>query len=255
MVPKPEVTALDVLYAQQQYDEDFHMNGFTPKSLEKQLREKGFKHFIVTTPSFLILMRAWKTKSAEGQPGDGFERLAGQGAVGQEDGEGKIKRLAFLLFLLLVPILYGATVTLNGACNFGFGADNAGAVLVDGDIGPQGKICQLANNATLDRDRRHCGRRHARGHRAALQAERGLDRRSDLEPALHRIVGRVRVLAGDLFDFDRRHGDLQRDASEYGASKRRLDSDQDKLQRGGRCGEKINGGGDLDVLKWLGQIA
>ena len=62
MVPKVEVTALDVLYAQQQYDEDFHMNGFTPKSLEKQLREKGFKHFIVTTPSFLILMRAWKTK-------------------------------------------------------------------------------------------------------------------------------------------------------------------------------------------------
>ena len=48
-----------------------------------------------------------------------------------------------------MPILYGATVTLNGACNFGFGADNAGAVLVDGDIGPQGKICQLANNATL----------------------------------------------------------------------------------------------------------
>jgi hypothetical protein len=60
------------------------------------------------------------------------------------------------------------------------------------------------------------------------------------------------VLAGDLFDFDRRHGDLQRHASEYGAFERRLDSDKDKLQRGGRCGEKNNGGGDMDLLIWYG---
>ncbi len=62
MIPKPEVTALDVLYAQQQYDEDFHMNGFTPKSLETMLRQKGFKHFVIDTPSFLISIRAWRKK-------------------------------------------------------------------------------------------------------------------------------------------------------------------------------------------------
>ena len=61
MIPKPAVTALDVLYAQQQYDEDFHMNGWTPKTLEAALRQKGFKRFAVDTPSFLIAMRAWRT--------------------------------------------------------------------------------------------------------------------------------------------------------------------------------------------------
>jgi predicted SAM-dependent methyltransferase len=60
MIPKPEVTALDVLYAQQQYDEDFHMNGWTVKTLERELRKKGFKYFSHTTPSFLIAMRAWR---------------------------------------------------------------------------------------------------------------------------------------------------------------------------------------------------
>jgi hypothetical protein len=62
MVPVPAVSALDVLYAQQAYDEDYHMNGWTPKTLEKALREKGFKHFVIDTPSFLISMRAWKIK-------------------------------------------------------------------------------------------------------------------------------------------------------------------------------------------------
>ena len=62
MVPKVEVSALDVFYAQQQYPEDFHMNGWTPKTLEKALRDKGFKHFIVDTPSFLISIRAWRIK-------------------------------------------------------------------------------------------------------------------------------------------------------------------------------------------------
>ena len=56
------ITAMDVVYAQQQYAEDFPKNGFTPKSLEKILREKGFKHFMVETPAFHIFMRAWKTK-------------------------------------------------------------------------------------------------------------------------------------------------------------------------------------------------
>jgi ubiquinone/menaquinone biosynthesis C-methylase UbiE len=65
MVAKPEVSALDVLYAQQQYAEDFHMNGWTPKTLEKALRDKGFKEFIVDTPSFLISIRAWRVKPKE----------------------------------------------------------------------------------------------------------------------------------------------------------------------------------------------
>lgn len=62
MVAKQEVSALDVLYAQQQYAEDFHQNGWTPKTLEKALRDKGFKEFVIDTPSFLISMRAWKIK-------------------------------------------------------------------------------------------------------------------------------------------------------------------------------------------------
>lgn len=74
MVPKVEVSALDVFYAQQQYPEDFHMNGWTPKSLEKALRDKGFKHFIVDTPSFLISMRAWKIKPNEKKATNGRKR-------------------------------------------------------------------------------------------------------------------------------------------------------------------------------------
>jgi hypothetical protein len=62
MVPKPEVSALDVFYAQQQYAEDFHMNGWTPKTLWQALKDKGFKYYIVDTPSFLISIRAWKVK-------------------------------------------------------------------------------------------------------------------------------------------------------------------------------------------------
>jgi ubiquinone/menaquinone biosynthesis C-methylase UbiE len=62
MVPKREVSALDVFYAQQQYPEDFHMNGWTPKTLEAALREKGFKHVITDTPSYLLVARAWRKK-------------------------------------------------------------------------------------------------------------------------------------------------------------------------------------------------
>lgn len=65
MVPKVEVSALDVFYAQQAYAEDFHQNGWTPKTLEKALRDKGFKHFAIDTPSFLIAMRAWRVKPKE----------------------------------------------------------------------------------------------------------------------------------------------------------------------------------------------
>jgi len=68
MVPKAEVTALDVLYAQQQYAEDFHMNGWTPKTLEAALRAKGFKYFETTTPNFLISMRAMRVKPKESKP-------------------------------------------------------------------------------------------------------------------------------------------------------------------------------------------
>ena len=55
----------------------------------------------------------------------------------------------FYLLIPLLPFLLGATRTLNGGCSFTFGADNASAVLVDLDIGPQGRLCEVPDNATL----------------------------------------------------------------------------------------------------------
>jgi methyltransferase family protein len=63
--PKENVTALDVLYGQQSYDEDFHYNGWTRKILEATLKKKGFKHFEFTSPGYAIAVRAWRKKPKE----------------------------------------------------------------------------------------------------------------------------------------------------------------------------------------------
>ena len=55
----------------------------------------------------------------------------------------------FLLLIAVVPILLAAsTRTLNGGCSIVFGSNN-GSALVDADLGPQGSLCQVPDNATL----------------------------------------------------------------------------------------------------------
>ena len=60
--PLAVMQALDVFYAQQSYDLDYHKNGFTPKLIEALLRKLGFKHIILDTPDYHIYIRAWKIK-------------------------------------------------------------------------------------------------------------------------------------------------------------------------------------------------
>lgn len=54
------VNALDVLYGQQKYSEDFHKGGFTPKYLRQLLDKRGFKKIDIDTPGFNIVCNAWK---------------------------------------------------------------------------------------------------------------------------------------------------------------------------------------------------
>jgi predicted SAM-dependent methyltransferase len=56
------VDAFDVFYGQQSNEGDFHMNGFTPKILEKMLKDRGFKKIELDTPAFHIRVSAWRTK-------------------------------------------------------------------------------------------------------------------------------------------------------------------------------------------------
>jgi len=53
---------LDVLYAQQTYDLDYHKTGFTPASLKALLQKIGFKHILIETPDYHIYARAWRVK-------------------------------------------------------------------------------------------------------------------------------------------------------------------------------------------------
>jgi len=49
---------LNVLYGQQEYPENFHKNGFTPKTLGEALKKLGFKKQQVDTQGYNIIMRA-----------------------------------------------------------------------------------------------------------------------------------------------------------------------------------------------------
>src|SRR5690242_7693363 len=53
-----------------------------------------------------------------------------------------------ILFLFVAIDAYGASRTLNGGCSFVFG-DESGSALTDGQLGPQGKLCQVPDNAVL----------------------------------------------------------------------------------------------------------
>lgn len=57
---KTGVGALDVLYGQQKYDDDYHMNGFTPARLTDTLKSRGFKKIDLDTPAYHIVCRAWR---------------------------------------------------------------------------------------------------------------------------------------------------------------------------------------------------
>lgn len=60
-----------------------------------------------------------------------------------------MRTIGIILLLLVCSVVYGATPrTLNGGCSFVFG-DQSGSTLTDGQLGPQGDLCQLPENATL----------------------------------------------------------------------------------------------------------
>src|SRR4030095_13483367 len=60
-----------------------------------------------------------------------------------------MRTIGIVLLLLVCSVVYGATPrTLNGGCSFVFG-DQGGTTLTDSQIGPQGSLCQLPDNATL----------------------------------------------------------------------------------------------------------
>jgi predicted SAM-dependent methyltransferase len=62
--PERSKHAMNVIYGEQAYPEDFHKNGFTPESLSKLLDEVGFKKQEVRTEQegYNILMRAWRAQ-------------------------------------------------------------------------------------------------------------------------------------------------------------------------------------------------
>lgn len=55
---------MNVLYGAQTYDENAHMNGFTPAILEQKLKDRGFKRIDVELLGYNLCMRAWKTPPA-----------------------------------------------------------------------------------------------------------------------------------------------------------------------------------------------
>jgi predicted SAM-dependent methyltransferase len=54
---------MNVLWGQQEYDQNFHKCGFTPETLKKLLEGKGFGRQAVKLDGYNILFQAWRGKA------------------------------------------------------------------------------------------------------------------------------------------------------------------------------------------------
>lgn len=62
------VCPMDVIYAQQQYPEDFHQTGFTPKLITDLLKQAGFKTIKLDTPLYHIRITASRLEEKNAKP-------------------------------------------------------------------------------------------------------------------------------------------------------------------------------------------
>jgi len=80
---KLDFNTLNVLYGQQDYKENFHKMGFTPKSLRKLLEDHGLEIVEESLDGFHILMRAVKPEKEK--PEEGKEEVSDTEVVEESD--------------------------------------------------------------------------------------------------------------------------------------------------------------------------